>query len=146
MTLVDEWESAPLVGVVHGDTIRTMDPRVRDLWIAGLRSGRYPQGYDRLRSSDDRYTAFGVLCDIATKLKKVAWDRLGDEWFIAPLEVPATGSHLPRPVREWAGIKGAHPAQDVPLWLGTGLHPMWRLSDIYRLPFNVIADLLADQY
>lgn len=146
MTLVDEWASAPLQGVVHGDTVLSMNPRVRDLWIAALRSGRYPQGYDRLRSSDDRYTALGVLCDIATKLKRAAWDRLGTEWFISPLDVPATGSRLPLSVREWAGIKGAHPSQELPLWVGSSLHPIWRLSDIFQLPFNVIADLIEDQY
>ncbi len=146
MTVDDVWASAPLTGIVHGDTSRSMDARVRDLFVAGLRSGRYPQGYDRLRGPDDTYTALGVLCDIATKLKVVAWDRVDGEWFIAPLDVPATGSALPRPVREWAKIKGAHPSEELPLeWRGA-LHPIWRLSDIYKLSFDEIASLIEAQY
>jgi hypothetical protein len=146
MTLVDEWASAPLVGVVHGGTSPSMDPSVRNLLVAGLRSGMYRQGYDRLRSADDTFTPLGVLCDIATRLKRAAWDRIDNEWFIAPLTVPASGGVLPLSVREWAKIKGTHPSQELPLvWRGNQ-HPIWRLSDIFKLSFDEIASLIEAQY
>jgi hypothetical protein len=146
ISLTTEWDSRPLVGIVHGDTSPTMLPKVRDLFVAGLRSGRYPQGFDRLRSADETFTALGVLCDIATKVKEVAWDKIDGEWFIAPLNPPATGAFLPRPVRDWAGITGTHPSQELPLEWGGYMHPIWRLSDIFKMPFDVLADLVRLQY
>lgn len=148
MTATDEWTSEPLVGIVHGGETPSMDAKVRNVFVAGLRSGRYHQGYDRLRSQDGMfYTPLGVLCDIATLLKRCAWDRVDDEWFIpCALDVPQTGSALPQPVREWAKIKGTHPSQELPLvWRGNQ-HPIWRLSDIYKLSFDEIASLIEEQY
>lgn len=146
MTLTDEWASEPLTGIVHDEVPVSMDPKVRDLLVAGLLSGRYSQGYDRLRSVDELYTPLGVLCDIAVKLGVCAWDRVDDEWFIAPLNPPATGAFLPPIVREWAKIKGTHPSQELPLRVEGDLHPIWRLSDIFKMPFVDIAGLLKDQY
>ena len=143
---MSEWDSAPLVGIVHDDKTPSMNPRVRDLFVAGLLSGRYKQGYDRLRSADDEFTALGVLCDVATRVKAVAWERFEGEWFIAPLNPPATGAFLPFPVRHWAGIEGTHPSQELPLEWAGNLHPIWRLSDIYKMPFDLIAGMIRMQY
>lgn len=36
-------------------------------WVAALRSGKYPQGTNALRTIDDEYCCLGVLCDILDK-------------------------------------------------------------------------------
>jgi hypothetical protein len=138
----DEWASAPLTGVVHEEPW-TMDTQIKAVWVAALRSGLYKQGFDRLRT-EDTYTPLGVLCDIATKVNVCTWDCVDGEYFIAPMQPPTTGAFLPVIVRDWAGIKGTHPSQEAPLSYEGALHPVWRLSDIFRLDFDTIADLLEE--
>lgn len=44
-----------------------MKQRIRDLWINHLRSGWYEQNFETyppLRTSDDLWSAFGILCNI----------------------------------------------------------------------------------
>lgn len=143
---MSEWDSDTITGVVHADVERSMDPAVRDLWVGALRTGVYTPGYDRLRSTDDKFTPLGVLCDLAVKVGVCVWDCVDGEYFIAPLLPPATGAFLPQVVRDWAGITGTHPSQELPLLWGGDLHPIWRLSDILHLDHTVIAALIAEQY
>ncbi len=44
-----------------------MDPAYKQRWLEGLRSGKYTQGRQALRSSDDKYCVLGVLCDISSE-------------------------------------------------------------------------------
>lgn len=141
-----DWGSAPLVGIVHDEATPSMDPAIRDLLVAALKSSKYPQGYDRLRSIEDEYTALGVLCDLATKLGVCEWDRVEGEYFIAPLIVPATGAFIPQVVRDWAGIKETHPSQELPLMWQGNKHPIWRLTDLFKVPFAEVAELIRYQY
>lgn len=144
---MSEWASTPLTGIVFPNTERRLDSRVKDLFVKALRSGRYPQGYDRLRSIDDTYTPLGVLCDLATKVGVASWDRIDDEYFISGTQPPASGGSLPLQVREWAGIEGTALSQELPLADMNGdLHPIWRVSDIFKVDFAVIADLIEAQY
>ncbi len=146
--ITDEWASEPLSGIIFPDEMPTMDPKVRDLFVGALRLGVYAQGYTRLRTIEDEFTALGVLCDLATRVPNppCAWDRLDDEYFIAPLVIPATGAYLPPPVREWAKISHTHPSQELPLLWQGAKHPIWRLSDIFKVPFGELADLIEAQY
>lgn len=41
-----------------------MNPDFKTRWVEALRSGKYKQGRERLRSRCDEYCCFGVLCDI----------------------------------------------------------------------------------
>lgn len=41
-----------------------MDPKMKRRWIRALRSGKYKQGHDRLRTEDNRFCCLGVVCDI----------------------------------------------------------------------------------
>lgn len=144
--MTDEWSSAPLEGIVFDEVPVTMDTQVRDLWVSGLLSGAYEQGYTRLRSQDDQFTALGVLCDIAVRLGICTWDCVDGEYFIAPMQPPATGAYLPLVVRDWAKIRGAHPSQDVPLVVDGVKHPIWRMTDIFKVPFPQVAALIKQQY
>lgn len=79
-----------------------MKPEIKTKWLAALRSGEYQQGHTYLNGPDG-YCCLGVLCDIYAKENNVKWaDRpedanvkhIFDGWTI-----------LPRPIRDWAGIK-----------------------------------------
>ena len=41
-----------------------LDPAVKALWVAALRSGDYKQGKDALRPTEDTFCCFGVLCNL----------------------------------------------------------------------------------
>jgi len=41
-----------------------MNPEIKKQWVEALRSGRYTQGWRRLRNQNDQYCCLGVLCDI----------------------------------------------------------------------------------
>lgn len=130
-------------GVIYDDTERSMDQKVKDLWVAGLRSGIYTQGKYLLRNDSDQFDAFGVLCDIAASLGVAKWDKVkSDNWYMM---LGAT-NFLPNAVREWANIKGNHNSQDMVLEYEGELQPMWRLNDRLGLTFDQIADLLDEQY
>lgn len=42
-----------------------MEKALKAKWIEALRSGKYKQGRNVLRSSNDRFCCLGVLCDIS---------------------------------------------------------------------------------
>lgn len=131
-------------GIVHETTKpRITNPQVRDLWVAGLRSGAYKEGSWYLRTTNDEYDPFGVLCDIGVQLGVASWDHnKGDGYY----HIYGNSTHVPYPIREWAGFKGMHASQDVPLVWEMDIHPLWRLVDRYKLDHSVIADMIEEQY
>ena len=42
-----------------------MTPELKRLWVDALRSGKYLQGFDMLRTPDNHYCCLGVLADIS---------------------------------------------------------------------------------
>ncbi len=144
MTEVDEWFSQPLEGVVH-DVPTAMNQSVKELWVAALRSGIYKQGTGMpvMRSEDDRFDPFGVLCDLAVILEVTTWERIDGHWFVPPY---SEGNHMPPNVVQWCGFEGMHPSQLVPEYYNGSRHPLYRLNDIFKLSFNEIADIIEAQY
>jgi hypothetical protein len=137
-----EVESPPRTGVVHTPTAVSMNPSIRDEWCEAMESGQYAQNHKGLlRTSDDLFCPLGVLVDIATKYKVVAWDQVSGYYIVNGAE-----NHLPPPVREWAEITGSHPSQDLVLHWGGDFHPIWRLNDHYKMTFDVISHLVRAQY
>ena len=120
-----------------------MRPVVRDLWVKALRSGAYPQGRFQLRSPDDTFCPMGVLVDLASMVGVVTWEKLDGIWFVPPHD---EGRSITPVVAEWAGFKGMHLSQPVPLTFGGVKHPIWRLNDQFKLSFDTLADLLEEQY
>jgi hypothetical protein len=41
-----------------------MDQEIKKRWVEALRSGKYRQGRERLRSTDNDFCCLGVLCDV----------------------------------------------------------------------------------
>lgn len=40
-----------------------INPKTKTAWLTALRSGKYQQGRNMLRSGDDRFCCLGVLCE-----------------------------------------------------------------------------------
>jgi len=84
-----------------------MNKEIAKKWIEALRSGKYKQGKQILRSIDDKYCCLGVLCDVyITTTRKTEW-KLGlveqisspDKYYIHD-----QGNYLPREVVTWANL------------------------------------------
>jgi hypothetical protein len=52
-----------------------MEAELKKKWLDALRSGRYRQGLNELRTKDDRYCCLGVLCDISNAGR---WRKFSD--------------------------------------------------------------------
>lgn len=76
-----------------------MNKRIKARWVKALRSGKYKQGINKLKTHDGKYCCLGVLTDLYCKSKKRAWASVhngGDET-------------LPVRVQKWAGVDGDNP-------------------------------------
>ena len=86
-------------------TALEMDPQIRARWVAALRSGKYEQGREFLRTEDDRFCCLGVLCELAVADGVIppAWGD-GSEWVYAD-----ASAELPDRVMQWAGLPSIDP-------------------------------------
>lgn len=77
-----------------------MNPKVKQLWLAALRSHNYPQGKGRLRIGDT-FDPLGVLCDLYSK----------NQWSLVEGSYEYLGAThlLPAAVVEWAGLDERNP-------------------------------------
>jgi hypothetical protein len=87
--------------------------RVKEQWVAALRSGKYRQGQSSL-AEGGKYCCLGVLCEVAleNRLPLNVEDNVstyGDPWRAYDGE----SSFLPKRVYEWATLKkGRGPLRD----------------------------------
>jgi len=112
-----------------------MNPEVKKLWVAALRSGEYKQGPGYLHWKDD-YCCLGVLCDLHRKANpENDWNHLEPDSYLGELSI------LPRTVAEWAGLDSANPKIGSAFATehndGDGTRP-----SIPQKDFNQIADLI----
>jgi hypothetical protein len=94
-------------------TLKTkMNTEVKQKWIDALRSGKYDQGSEKLRSVTG-YCCLGVLCDLYAKEHNQEWEFRGitetnlqpqDYWYFED-----QSEFLPDSVRDWAGLPFGNP-------------------------------------
>lgn len=60
-----------------------MDRTIKAAWVWALRGPFYAEGRDRLRTRDNRYCPFGVLCHL---LHPDRWVRCGHHGYDDPVE------------------------------------------------------------
>lgn len=119
------------------------------LWVAGLRSGIFPQGTSRLKriGADGviRYCCLGVVCDIARIHGVGVQENPGTT--SGGLNINGSGTLLTPTIIEWLGLKDADdPGNPV-----VGIHENRVVSagianDELRWDFNQIADGIEDYY
>ena len=88
-----------------------MNPEVKQKWIGALRSGKYEQGSEKLRSVSG-YCCLGVLCDLYVKENNKEWnfngyDEDGDETNPHPMDYwcfDGEYEFLPQSVMDWAKL------------------------------------------
>jgi hypothetical protein len=57
-----------------------MDKKVKAKWLKALRSGRYEQSANCLRSDKSSFCCLGVLCQI---VKPRDWEQTGGGWYFS---------------------------------------------------------------
>lgn len=113
-----------------------MKPKIKQLWIDALRSGKYKQGSGQLRDGDE-YCCLGVLCEVyRNRTKHGKWEDgrfvVGkfDELYV-----------LPPPVYKWAGLDGNDEPQN-PMVCHRHEHAFIAKYNDDRYAFPKIADLI----
>lgn len=116
-----------------------MNPRIKNIWIEALRSGRYPQGKRYLRSTEG-YCCLGVLADCYLIHNNLEWKRYPPsendmQWFafsipgVAREEItflPGCDEHF----KKWFGG----------VFLIATQSQLAHLNDLEELDFTQIAD------
>lgn len=77
-----------------------MDANLKAKWIEALRGGKYKQGKEQLRQSDDSFCCLGVLCDI---IDPVQWREVSSGYRFRGREFAAL-SFPPPDVSERVGL------------------------------------------
>ena len=111
-----------------------MKADVKKLWLKALRSGKYRQGRDRLRTKTNGYCCLGVLCDVYRKTTKTGkWVQTDQLW-----NFEGRSGVLPYKVRRWAGLKQEDPELDPTSFSGNASS----VNDLRRSNFKKIANLI----
>lgn len=80
-----------------------MNVKIKEKWLAALRSGEYKQGQDALRSGD-KYCCLGVLSDLYQEdHEDCVWKRTENGQTLSL--TGANSQDLPVQVATWAGIR-----------------------------------------
>jgi hypothetical protein len=106
----------------------------RAVYYAALRSGKYSQCKNILRSGDDCFCCLGVACDVAKNDLGVEWIKV--EGFDQPYVFGNEGGVLPPDVQDYYGFPGANPFLNE----GIGQSEASYLNDMLGYSFNQIAD------
>lgn len=110
-----------------------MNPQVKELWTAALRSGRFNQGFYQL-AADDSYCCLGVLCEIAVQegVIDTATELNGEKRY------GSQKTYLPQQVVDWADLESRSPQVEV----SEGSRSLSSLNDSRFYDFNKIANLI----
>ena len=121
--------------------MKRMNPRVKKLWVAALRSGQYRQGRHQLRTGNNCFCVLGVLCNLHARahpeIAAAQKDRTGYMGLYRSLStaVEVWSGFYPTVMRlRWK--PAGEPLQKITLTL---------LNDLYELPFEQLADLIEKQ-
>lgn len=84
-----------------------MNKKIKQKWVAALRSGDYKQGIGRLRLGD-KFCCLGVLCDIF--IKETGQSEWINNCSFVNKDGTETDSFLPYCVSVWAGLRSTNPS------------------------------------
>lgn len=126
-----------------------LDPKVKEQWVAELRSGKYKQGKGNLRKGD-RYCCLGVLCEHVLHLESSEPEESGCYYFRGPnghdsaAVIPdnaagrdfEAGGPLNTPINVYIAEEGRN----------REIVSLWELNDVAGWNFNQIADVIEEQF
>jgi len=113
-----------------------MNPAVKSIFTAALRSGYFKQDKGQLRSNKG-YCCLGVLCELAEKdgiITEEMYDPADDEWQYYTKSGEYNTLMPPNAVQSWAGLTSRQ------------VSTLGSLNDEYKKSFDEIADYIAATY
>ncbi len=131
-----------------------MNPEVKQKWIDALRSGKYDQGSEKLRSVQG-YCCLGVLCDLYSQEQGAEWEFRGnaetnlqpkDYWYFE-----GESEFLPESVKDWAGLPVGNPSVRVDVTDNDDEDDWFYNEEIANLndsgyTFNELSELIEQQF
>ena len=93
-----------------------MNPIIKEKWLTALRSGKFKQGKEELRTLENKFCCLGVLCDIyrkETKLGKWGKNRFNRFHFTNTKKNNQKFEDqgvLPLSVQQWAELPERNPS------------------------------------
>jgi len=131
-----------------------MNPEVKQKWIDALRSGKYDQGSEKLRSVQG-YCCLGVLCDLYSKEQSKDWDFVGgEETNLQPKDYwyfEGESEFLSESVKDWAGLPARDPSVRVDVTDNDDEDDWFYNEEIANLndsgyTFNELSNLIESQF
>lgn len=110
-----------------------MNQDIKKRWVEALRSGKYKQGKERLKS-EQGFCCLGVLCDLAVHDGVGQWNG---QCFTT--DDKSVEYMPPQKIKDWSGLR-----MGVPLMTEIGLSQAHVLND-QGISFEKIADLIEEQ-
>jgi hypothetical protein len=131
-----------------------MNTEVKKKWIDALRSGKYDQGSEKLRSVQG-YCCLGVLCDLYSQEQGAEWEFRGnaetnlqpkDYWYFE-----GESEFLPESVKDWAGLPVGNPSVRVDVTDNDDEDDWFYNEEIANLndsgyTFNELSELIEQQF
>lgn len=115
-----------------------MNPSIKALWVAALRSGEYQQGMGQLKTKGG-FCCLGVLCDLAAKEGVGYWNPYEP---IFETDEGGAATFLPDAVQAWAGLPAGNPGV---MRDGDELITLSALNDERGFDFTEIANVIEKQ-
>ena len=130
-----------------------MNTEVKQKWIDALRSGKYEQGSEKLRSQQG-YCCLGVLCDLYSQEKNQDWEFRGDKDYLQTTDYwyfEDQSEFLPDSVRDWAGLPVGNPNVRVDVTEADDENDWFYTDEIANLndsgyTFNELSKLIEQQF
>lgn len=135
------------MAITKGHRPALMNPNIAKHWITHLRSGWYEEHVNSfaytLRSNDDHFSSFGVLCNIYAQTfpENVVHER--HKQFFFGMQI-----YLPARVKEWADIHNRRLQEVASTSTEKSLYKETGFSDLFEvqkaLKFHGFADFLEE--
>lgn len=102
-----------------------MKAELKHKWVQALRSGKYSQGINTLRTRDNKYCCLGVLADVSGL---GIWRETNGVWEYIHADIRLGRNSIEWPMLERVDLSSSEQAALV------------RMNDTEKRPFNAIAD------
>lgn len=122
-----------------------MKEKVKNLWVEALRSGKYKQAKQHLKSNQG-YCCLGVLCEVYAKTQKKKGFQNNDNFeslaFINDIHTDEKcTAGLPSQVKKWAGMNDS-----LGRFKNSIFPALYALNDAEGNSFEEIADVIDKNY
>ena len=113
-----------------------MKPQIKKLWVAALRSGDYVQGTGQLRTADNKFCCYGVLCNLhAQTHPKIAAKQTDSQFYMGSDGLPGSS------VLFWAGLRNV----GAMVKIDGKIRELYSHNDNGEATFSQIADAIEAQ-